>query len=100
MALLYKKIDETGSGDKTLIAGESGKTITIMFLYVRVTLAMNLTFKNGSTPITGPMPVALNDALLIPYTGVAVLEPPPSGESFKMNMGVGSVGGWLAYFQE
>ena len=64
------KIDFSASGDTAVIAGVSGRRIYVFRLYFILGAATNITFKNGSTALTGAMPFLANGFMILDPTQV------------------------------
>ena len=92
-------IDFSGSGANTIVAGVAGKKIYIFRLYFILGGASNLTFKDGSTALTGAMPFLANgymvlDPTLVPWHECA------SGDAFIINSSNAvQVSGAIGYVQ-
>lgn len=60
-------INFSASGDTAIIAGAAGKITNIMALYIIVGGATNITIKDGSTALTGPLPLLANGSFVLEY---------------------------------
>jgi len=52
----------TGSGDQVVVTGAVGTRIAVMQFFFIVSTAVTLTFKSGSTALTGPLAFLANGA--------------------------------------
>ncbi len=64
------KINFSGSGDNPIVAAVSGKRIFIYRLYFILGAATDITFKDGSTALTGAMPFLANGFMILDPTQV------------------------------
>jgi hypothetical protein len=57
------------TGDHTLVAGVAGQIITVFKIFLVVSIAATLTFKDGTggTALTGAMSLAANESLTFPF---------------------------------
>jgi hypothetical protein len=89
-------INFAASGDNTVIIGAVGKMIKVLQFFYVVAAATNLTFKSGSTPISGPLDFGSNaaqvqDFIQLPLTCNV-------GDSFIINSSAAvQVGGTIWY---
>lgn len=95
---MYAKIDEATSGDRTLIAATAGKKIAVYELFLWNVAEQDLTFKDGSTALTGVFTTyPAKSGLYLPHSG------PPhflltSGQAFVLNNSGGTqISGWVDY---
>ena len=58
------KIDFSASGLNTIIPGISGKAIYVFRYFVVVRVATDLTYFDGANALTGPVPLAANEAMV------------------------------------
>jgi hypothetical protein len=94
-------INITTAGDNVVVAGISGQVITVYSLFFQCGAATTITFKSGSTSLTGPMAfiagggfnLFFGDSIYIFTCGV--------GQSFIINTSglLPQVGGALLYTQ-
>src|SRR5262245_38524386 len=73
----YAPIDQNTSGDRTLVAATAGSRIRITSMKVVVTGAVTLTWKRGTTALSGAESYAANGRLVLPL--------PPTDPSGGMN---------------
>ncbi len=78
------KIDFAGSGDNAIIAAVAGKRIFIYRLYFILGAATNITFKDGSTALTGAMPFLANGFMILDPTQVPWHQT-AAGAAFNIN---------------
>jgi hypothetical protein len=97
----FLKIDVSGAGDHTLVAGVAGQTIIVDSLVLVVSALTTLKIKSGTTDLTGAMKCAANAAFVVPAGNVQILATTGAGDSLILNIGVlgGQVGGWIGYTQ-
>lgn len=57
------------TGDNTIVAGVSGQTIRIWRIFFVVDAATTITFKNGSTSLTGAISLGQNGAFVLDLQG-------------------------------
>ncbi len=88
----------SGAGDNTVIAGVLGKTIKVLQFFAVIAAATNLTYKSGTTALTGEMDyisagAQVQDFIQLPLTCF-------SGDSFIINSSAGvKVGGTIWFIQ-
>lgn len=93
-------IDTASSGDNTLVIAPSDGYIVIDHINILPTSAVTVTFKSGSTAITGPYPLDTKQAYTIENTmhnekGIMTCA---RGEAFVMTLGSAvQVGGFVRY---
>lgn len=54
-SVIQSPINFSGAGDNVVIAGALGQTIKVLQFFFVIAAATNLTFKSGTTPLTGLM---------------------------------------------
>jgi hypothetical protein len=62
-------IDFSNTGDNTVVAAASGKRVLIHRLMLVCSAATNLTFKRGSTSLSGAMAMGANGGITFDITG-------------------------------
>jgi len=68
--LTQAKFDNGGaSGDTTAVAAAAGKATRLYRLLLVVSGATNITIKDGSTALTGAMPIAANGSITLDFSG-------------------------------
>jgi len=93
-------INTASSGDNTLIAAPSDGYIAIDHINILPTTGVTVTFKSGSTAVSGPYPLDTKQAYTIENAmqnehGVITCA---RGEAFVMNLGSAvQVGGFIRY---
>lgn len=91
-------VNISGAGDNTVISGLLGQVIKVLQFFFVIGAASNLTYKSGTTVISGPLnfPAAagqVQDFIQLPLTCNA-------GDSFIVNLSAGvQVGGTIWYIQ-
>jgi hypothetical protein len=55
------------AADQTLVAGVAGQIITVFKIFLVSSIAATLTFKDGTTALTGAMSIAANGSLTFPF---------------------------------
>lgn len=58
-------INFSSSGDNILVPAVSGKNIQVVKIFLLCGAATNLTFKDGATALTGPLPFSANTGLAL-----------------------------------
>jgi hypothetical protein len=101
----FVKIDLTASGDAVIATGIEGKKFRVITYLVCSTVNCLVTFKSGSTAITGPMAVGAYSNIfngnteMIPFGLIGVLET-NAGEDLVINLSANSVVGGHILYQE
>lgn len=65
--LLEASINFANGADNTIVAGVSGQGIYVYKYFLVVSNALTLTFKDGSTGLTGPISLAANEAMVFTF---------------------------------
>ena len=100
-ATLPAVIHYTTSGDKTVIAAAVGKRIVVTGALVVCGAAVTLTFKSGSTAITGPMTFAAGGGFGRDARPDSYLFRTDAGQALVLNLSAdAAVGGCLTYYLE
>ena len=101
----FAVVNCTAAGDTTIITGTVGKKIRVYFYNILSSAAVAVTFKSGSTAITGPMTMSIGSAISmgggdsVPAGLLSVFETQP-GESLVLNLsGIATVGGHITYHE-
>ena len=95
----FAKIDVASVGDNTIVSGVTGKKIRVLQYALICAGAVTLTFKSGTTPITGDMAFAANGGISTPYSPVGLIET-AAGEDLVLNLSAStSVSGHLVYVE-
>jgi hypothetical protein len=66
--VLEKKIDEASGGDHIIIAGLPGQTIRVFRIFIVLGSDTDVTFKDGATALTGPLPMLANGSITLDFT--------------------------------
>lgn len=86
-------------GDNVVVLGVAGKIIKVLQFFFVIGGAANITFKSGSTAITGSMPFSGAGAFVLDYAQLP-LNCLNAGDSFVVNLSAGvAVGGTIWYAQ-
>ena len=97
--LTSAKIDTTSTGDNTLVAQVGGQTTKMYRLFLTVSAATNLQFKDGATALTGAMTLQAGGSLTFDFDG----EPWFTGSTntnFILNQsGTAQISGRIYYIQ-
>ena len=94
-------ISYSTSGDKTVIAAVAGKRIVVTGALVVCGAAVTLTFKSGSTAITGPMGFPANGGFGRDARPDGYLFRTDAGQALVLNLSAdAAVGGCLTYYLE
>lgn len=99
----YAAISASSSGDNTIVAAVTGKKIRVQNYTILAAGAVSITWKSGSTAISGAMPLAANGGMA-PSAGTAtatgldgVLQT-AGGEALVLNLSAAvAVGGHIRY---
>lgn len=102
--LLYAAISASSSGDNTLVAADPAKKIKVQSYVLVAGGTVNVTFKSGSTAISGAIPLVANSGAVCPPVK-------PSHGSYFQNINVNEnlilnlsgsvqVSGHLSYYLE
>jgi len=90
-------VNQTASGDLTIIPAVAGKVIRVYRVFLMSSVAGMLTPKDGATAFCGPLPFAANGGLIMDFDG----EPwftCTSGNAFVINMSAaGQLSGRVGY---
>lgn len=90
----------SNTGDNTLVASVAGKSVMAYRLLIVVSAATSLTFKRGSTAISGAMPLAANQGLALDISNVPWYQT-NDGEALVLNQsGTAQVSGTIYYLQQ
>ena len=68
---LEAKIDTTTTGDNTLVAAVSGQITKVFRIFFIVAGTTNITFKDGSTALTGAIPMVANGSFVLDFNEAA-----------------------------
>lgn len=68
-ALTPAAVNIASAGTSTLVAASGTTTVRAFRLLLAISTATNLTFLNGTTALTGPMPVGANGSIVLDYSG-------------------------------
>lgn len=99
--VLPAAINYSTSGDKTVIAAVTGQRIVVTGALVVCGVAVTLTFKSGSTAVTGPMAFAAGGGFGRDARPDGYLFRTDPGEALVLNLSAdASVGGCLTYYLE
>lgn len=94
-------ISTGASGDLTVASMDDGRTFHVMALSLIAEGATDLTFKSGSTEISGPMEFADTDRLELPISGVPYLTGRSAGDDFIVNNSAAvQISGFAQIFEE
>lgn len=92
-------INTNSTGDVTLISGVASKTIRVHKLFFVVDGTTNITFKNGSTAVTGAMSLTANGSFVLDFDGEPWFLTSP-GNAFALNQsGTAQISGRIYYTQ-
>lgn len=98
-------ISFTTTGDNQLVAGVVGQIIRVFQLFLVVSADTVLTFQDGATPLTGPMPMKAGGSIVLDFVrGSREADQPwfttSPGNQFILNQsGTAQVSGRLYYTQ-
>jgi len=89
-------IDFSSSGDNEILPVVAGRKLQILFLVIMLGGASNIRFKSDSTSLSGLMPFAANQGLIIDGTEIDIET--LLGEAFVINSSAAvQVGGWIKW---
>jgi glutamate 5-kinase len=93
-------VNESASGDRTIVAAVTGKKIVVVAYSLVVAGALTLTWKSGSTALTGPQAMAANGVSnMVSDVGTHLFET-ASAEALVLNLGGAvQVGGFVTYYE-
>ena len=92
-------ISFSGTGDNTLVTGVAGKMISVYKLFLVVSTATNLTFKDGTTAQTGALTMLAGGSIFFPYDTTTWFFA-SQGNNFVLNQsGTAQVNGAIYYIQ-
>jgi hypothetical protein len=101
----FVKIDLSASGDGVIATGIAGKKFRVITYVICSTVNCLVTFKSGTTALTGPMAIGAYSNIfngntdLIPAGLIGVLET-AVGEDLVLNLSTNSVVGGHILYQE
>lgn len=88
------------SGDNTIIAAVAGKRVYVFRLYFILGATSNITFKRGTTALSGAMPFGANQGMVLDPTECPWHQTDP-GEAFVINSSNAvQVSGSIGYIQQ
>lgn len=91
------RVSVSMTNDADLVAAVAGKAIRILAGSLSIATTGTITFKSGSTALSGAITLTAGNQLLIPYTPVGAFQT-VIGESFNVdNSGSAQISGWLVY---
>lgn len=82
--LLSQEVDFSASGDNTVVAAVAGKRINIQRVWFVVGSDVTITFKRGSTDLSGAVPMLANGSFVLDLSGEAWFSTDVA-EAFIMN---------------
>ncbi len=85
-------LSPSASGDTTVVAAIANAKIRVLNLAVVSTLANVITFKSGSTTISGAFPLGANGGLVLDFNEHGWFET-AAGEALVINMGTATATG-------
>ncbi len=94
-------INITSSGDNTVIAGVAGQVITVYGMFFQCGAATTITFKNGTTDLTGPMAFVSGGGLNVFFGDSTPIFTLSAGNSLIISVTglLPQVGGFIYYTQ-
>lgn len=99
----YAKIDTATAGANTLVTGQTGKKIEVIQYTINAVADNTMTFKSGSTALTGPMSLSASEVIVSvtapsTYQTMNALFETASGESLVLTLANATqVSGHLTY---
>lgn len=92
-------INFTGSGSNLIIAGVANQIIRVYRYFVVVRIATDLTYLDGATALTGPVPLAANEAMVFTLDTKPWYTCSP-GNAFNINSSVGTQVSGRCYYTQ
>ena len=92
-------INVSASGDQTLIAGVNGSAYAVYGMILVAAGSVSVTIKNGSTALTGPIPLAASSQFSFPLnvdTSYASVTP---GNALVINLSGATQVSGIVYYQ-
>lgn len=90
-------VNQTTSGDLTIIPAVVGKTIRVYRVFLMSSVAGSITPKDGATAFCGPLPFSANGGLIMDFDGEPWFTCTP-GNAFVINMSAaGQLSGRVGY---
>lgn len=101
-ALKVETINDSASGDNTIVAAVTGKKIKVYAICIVSSGTVAVKFKDGAgTDITGPMALTAQVGFSFAVAPPAFLLSTSAGNAFIMNLGSAvEVDGWIAYWDD
>lgn len=98
--LKFAVIDETGTDQEIIAAAGASKSIRVCVLHFMVTDAAGatVTFKSGSTAITGATPYPAGGGVVLPFAPPMAVLKTADNEALKVTVSAGSIKGFLVYW--
>lgn len=95
----FASISASSSGDTTVVSAVSGRKIRVLHYTLICSSAVNITWKSGSTNITGTMSFGANSGISTAYSPQGLFET-LTGQALVINLsGSSTVGGHLTYVE-
>jgi len=91
-------ISFSGVGDNTVVSGLQGQIVKVLQLFLVCGSTTNLTFKSGSTALSGALAMLANGSMVLDYIQLPLQC--LTGDSFIINSSAGSVGGTIWFIQQ
>jgi hypothetical protein len=90
------KIDQSASGDTTVVTGIPGKYFIVLGFFFATAAAISVKWISGTTDLTGAMPFAANGGISV-ESEVGIMQT-IVGDSLILNLsGISQTGGSVAY---
>ncbi len=94
-------VNVSASGDSELATAVTGKKVTVLGILLVAAEAVTVSFKSGTTAITGPMPLAAGGGFARDAAPGGFVFQTSAGEALKINLSAAvGVGGCLTYCLE
>lgn len=95
----FAVISASASGDNTVVSAVTGKKIRVLHYSLVCAAAVTLTWKSGTTAISGGMAFGTNNGISTPYSPQGLFET-ASGQALVLSLSTdASVGGHLTYIE-
>lgn len=99
--LKFAAISATASGDTVVVAADTNRKIKVVSYVLVAAAAVSVKFKNGSTDVTGAMPLGVNGGVAATGQPSSHLLETAANTALNINLsGATTVAGHISYFLE
>lgn len=100
-ALKFAKVDESSSGDNSIVTAVSGHHIQVVSYVLVAASAVSVKWRSGTTDLCGAMSLAANGGVVATTEPVTPFFQTASGEALNLNLGSAvQVSGHISYVVE